>query len=157
VHDGWIGLLIGAVADIARIDEPLLAYRQHGANQVGLTRYRREKHGVGQQPRKRTADWLRQVEDQVTRLRAAEHRLDQSRDRFPPRQARLRLLRGAIRHRERRSAILQETNLARRLLMASWELATLRYARYSEGFRRCRTAVIVRSYHREAASNGESI
>ena len=144
LHDAWTASLIAAVADIARIDEPLLAYRQHAANQCGVGRYRREKHGTVQRNRKPTAEKLRQIECKVARLRAVYHRLDRNRDRFPTEQGHLRLLRGAIRHAERRAAILRETSLTRRVLTASWELATLRYVRYSEGFRQCRKDVIVR-------------
>jgi glycosyltransferase involved in cell wall biosynthesis len=144
LHDAWTAFLIAAVADIARIDEPLLAYRQHAANQCGLARYRREKYGAVQRHRKPTAEKLRQIESQVARLRAAYHRLVRNRDRFPTQQGHLRLLRGAIRHAEVRAAILRETSLTRRVLTASWELATLRYVRYSGGFRQCRKDVIVR-------------
>jgi glycosyltransferase involved in cell wall biosynthesis len=143
-HDCWTALLIAAVADVARIDEPLLAYRQHAANQSGLARYRREKYGMGQRNRKPTAEHLRKVELRAARLCAVYHRLDRNRDRFPTQQGHLSLLRGAIRHAESRAAILRDTSLPRRLLTASWELATLRYVRFSEGFRQCRKDVIVR-------------
>ena len=143
-HDCWTAFLIAAVADIARTDESLLAYRQHAANQSGLKRYMREKYGIGHGTRKSTAEHLRKIERRVARLRAAYHRLDWNQDRFPTQHGHLRLLRGAIRHAESRTAILRESSLARRALMASWELATLRYVRYSEGFRQCRKDVIVR-------------
>ena len=61
-------------------------------------------------------------------------------DRFRPGRA-TSAFGGAIRHAERRTAILRETSSARRVLTASWELATLRYVRYSEGFRQCRKDV----------------
>ena len=35
IHDGWIALAIGAIAGVAFVDEPLIAYRQHGAQQIG--------------------------------------------------------------------------------------------------------------------------
>jgi len=35
IHDGWIALAIAAVAGVVWIDEPLIAYRQHGAQQIG--------------------------------------------------------------------------------------------------------------------------
>jgi hypothetical protein len=35
LHDGWIALAIGAVAGVAFIEEPLIAYRQHGRQQIG--------------------------------------------------------------------------------------------------------------------------
>lgn len=38
VHDAWIALLICAVANITLIDEPLIKYRQHSGNQIGITK-----------------------------------------------------------------------------------------------------------------------
>jgi len=38
VHDGWIGLVVALRSKLAYIDEPLVRYRQHGANQVGAPR-----------------------------------------------------------------------------------------------------------------------
>jgi glycosyltransferase involved in cell wall biosynthesis len=35
IHDGWIALAIAAVAGVTFIEEPLVAYRQHGAQQIG--------------------------------------------------------------------------------------------------------------------------
>ncbi len=35
IHDGWIALLIAAVAPLALISEPLILYRQHATQQVG--------------------------------------------------------------------------------------------------------------------------
>ena len=84
LHDAWTASLIAAVADIARIDEPLLAYRQHAANQCGVGRYRREKHGTVRRNRKPTTEKLRQIESQVARLRAVYHRLDRNRTAFRP-------------------------------------------------------------------------
>ncbi|HYE72975.1 MAG TPA: glycosyltransferase family 2 protein, partial [Blastocatellia bacterium] len=36
IHDGWIALMIAAVADLSFIDEPLIKYRQHSKQQLGL-------------------------------------------------------------------------------------------------------------------------
>jgi hypothetical protein len=35
IHDGWIALVIAALADLAPIPLPLVRYRQHAAQQVG--------------------------------------------------------------------------------------------------------------------------
>lgn len=35
VHDGWIALLISALADGVAVDEPLIEYRQHARQQIG--------------------------------------------------------------------------------------------------------------------------
>lgn len=36
VHDGWIALLISAITDLALINEPLIKYRQHSNQQIGV-------------------------------------------------------------------------------------------------------------------------
>jgi len=40
IHDGWIALAIAAVAGVAFIEEPLIAYRQHEAQQIGTSETR---------------------------------------------------------------------------------------------------------------------
>jgi glycosyltransferase involved in cell wall biosynthesis len=139
-HDSWTALVIAAVAEVAFVDEPLLAYRQHAGNQSGLARFRGPAEG---RMRKSLADKLAQIERRAARLRAAYHRLERNRERFPTGEPRLRLLRGAIRQVERRLAILREPSPARRVLMASWDLATLRQFRDTKGFGRAGKDVIV--------------
>jgi glycosyltransferase involved in cell wall biosynthesis len=46
IHDGWIALMISAVARIHFIDEPLMLYRQHGAQQIGVRSRRQEARSV---------------------------------------------------------------------------------------------------------------
>jgi glycosyltransferase involved in cell wall biosynthesis len=36
IHDGWIALVIAAVADVLFIDQPLIKYRQHEKQQIGV-------------------------------------------------------------------------------------------------------------------------
>jgi len=36
IHDGWIALIVAAVADVAFIEEPLISYRQHERQQIGV-------------------------------------------------------------------------------------------------------------------------
>lgn len=36
IHDGWIALLIAAVAEIDFVSRPLVKYRQHSAQQIGM-------------------------------------------------------------------------------------------------------------------------
>jgi hypothetical protein len=36
IHDEWIALVIAAFADLRPIDQPLIRYRIHGSQQVGL-------------------------------------------------------------------------------------------------------------------------
>jgi glycosyltransferase involved in cell wall biosynthesis len=35
VHDAWIAFIVSLYADLARIDEPLIRYRQHAGQQIG--------------------------------------------------------------------------------------------------------------------------
>jgi hypothetical protein len=35
IHDAWIAFVISLYADLARIDEPLIRYRQHAGQQIG--------------------------------------------------------------------------------------------------------------------------
>ncbi len=35
IHDGWLALVIAAVTDVDFIDQPLIKYRQHAAQQIG--------------------------------------------------------------------------------------------------------------------------
>ncbi|HEX8431863.1 MAG TPA: glycosyltransferase family 2 protein [Longimicrobium sp.] len=37
-HDAWIALVVAAVAPLVAVAEPLIAYRQHAANQIGARR-----------------------------------------------------------------------------------------------------------------------
>jgi len=44
IHDGWIALVIAAVAEVSFIEEPLIKYRQHERQQIGVkTRTTREQ------------------------------------------------------------------------------------------------------------------
>lgn len=36
IHDGWIALTVASVADVAFIEEPLIKYRQHERQQIGV-------------------------------------------------------------------------------------------------------------------------
>ncbi len=47
VHDEWLAVIAAATGEIRFIDEPLIEYRQHGANQIGA-----RKQGLGAKIRK---------------------------------------------------------------------------------------------------------
>lgn len=38
-HDAWIALLVAAVAEVRSISEPLILYRQHGSNEIGIRKF----------------------------------------------------------------------------------------------------------------------
>jgi glycosyltransferase involved in cell wall biosynthesis len=41
IHDGWVALIVAAVAGVAFIDEPLIKYRQHSRQQIGAPKKKR--------------------------------------------------------------------------------------------------------------------
>jgi glycosyltransferase involved in cell wall biosynthesis len=47
IHNGWIALMISTVARVHFIDEPLMLYRQHGAQQIGARRKERDARSPG--------------------------------------------------------------------------------------------------------------
>ena len=44
MHDAWIALIIGGASRLAMIPKPLVSYRQHGSNQVGVRRSNKNKN-----------------------------------------------------------------------------------------------------------------
>src|SRR3954463_12287948 len=46
IHDGWIALAIAAGADVAFVDEPLVAYRLHAGQQIGSPAGNRRRLGA---------------------------------------------------------------------------------------------------------------
>ena len=48
IHDGWIASLIAAVADVSFIDKPLIKYRVHSEQQIGVPKEHRQRQRNGQ-------------------------------------------------------------------------------------------------------------
>ena len=125
MHDGWIALLIAAVAPVRVIDRPLIRYRQHPQQTVGALR-----RSLYQQIRNARA-MHRDVFLQHANLYAAVlQRLEQTPD-VPPRN--LELLRAKVHHLQRRSRIRRRESA--RLLPSLAELVTGRYRHYSLGWK----------------------
>jgi hypothetical protein len=123
IHDGWIGLMISAVADVTFISQPLLKYRQHSAQQVGLAQVSTLEQVMRAQRTDRrfyTAQGAQLVEA-LGRLVA--HGIDERNE---------RILRQKIEHLNERAA-LPESQL-RRLSAVGKEVMSLRYHRYSQGW-----------------------
>lgn len=77
MHDWWLALLATCLGKVAVLDEPLMLYRQHGANAVGsrrrpVPRNASELRCYAQQARKSVLDCARQAE---SLLRVYEHEL----------------------------------------------------------------------------------
>lgn len=123
VHDAWIAMLMGATSNLAALPTPLIAYRQHGANQIGIPR-------PGQN-RGRTCAAVHGP--QVLRYeKALEHLLELG-NRFPESGHNIQRLEGTLNFL-RAIAALPDARW-RRLPGALRELVTLRYHRYAKGFR----------------------
>lgn len=124
VHDGWIALLLSAVADVVALDEPLIRYRQHGRQQIGAKKptlrgqYRHARTMGRDYFRRETANYAAALE----RLSAATG------PPAPP--ERLAKLAAKVRHYRARLR-MREVGRAARLPIILRELYAGRYFRYS--------------------------
>lgn len=66
IHDGWIALSIANEAPIVFVDEPLIKYRQHAAQQVGL------RMGQEEDRKEVFEKTIETLESEVERLRAMQ-------------------------------------------------------------------------------------
>ena len=123
VHDAWIAMLMGATSQLAVLPTPLIAYRQHSANQIGIPR--RGKN------RGKTCATIHGL--QVLRYEGAVKRLLEFGDRFPDSGHNIRRLEETLNFL-RTVAALPDARW-RRLPGVLRELAALRYHRYAKGFR----------------------
>ena len=125
VHDGWIALLIAALAQCRLVEKPLVRYRQHAGQQIGA-----RKRGLFEQYR--VARKLTRADFQATADRFAEalRRLHG----WPGvRPGHLRRLQEKVQHYERRVR-MRDAGVWRLPLVAG-ELLRGRYARYSQGWK----------------------
>lgn len=124
VHDEWIALIAAAVCAVEAIDEPLIKYRQHGGNQIGVT-----KRGlVAALRRWRGRDMVGQLakyEELAARLSACAGR----RQTGPA----LHQVAGKLAHIRARIQIREHPWVG--WLAAIRELLFLRYHRYSNGIK----------------------
>jgi len=127
VHDGWIALLISAVAESVPVAEALVEYRQHGAQQIGQPRgslYEQYLRGC-----RRNGDDFQQI--------AANYLA--ARDRLAAFAGRLRspeILRALERKAEHfRAKARMRSRRATRLPLVLREFVRGHYARYSSGWR----------------------
>ena len=130
VHDGWIGIVATAVAPARAIPEPLVLYRQHGNQEIGLPRLtlmRQLSFALHRLDRaeyfQRLADCFEAVHE---RLREQRHRLlDSETVELAAEKARL----------ARTQQVMRESGRGRRVVLAFRELVTGRYHRFDRGFR----------------------
>jgi glycosyltransferase involved in cell wall biosynthesis len=125
-HDGWIALVASVVARVHFIEEPLMLYRQHAAQQVG-TRWKRNAPSslrIGLRRVTSYADALATIAEVRRRLQAGAVVADP---------AVLRELTASAAHFGVRSAL--PSRWPRRVPLVWRELRSRRYHRYGRGFK----------------------
>jgi glycosyltransferase involved in cell wall biosynthesis len=131
IHDGWCATLLASYATVVAVPERLVAYRQHGTNQVGarsLTLGDRAQHA-----RETPRDEYRAQHDALARLRAHASSLA-PRLAFPERArlaAALARIDDKLAHLDARASLAPHR--VRRLPSVTRELLTGRYRRYASG------------------------
>lgn len=132
IHDGWIALVIAAVADVAFIEEPLIRYRQHERQQIGVPRRQPVEAPRGLQAfetalrRRSSTSELHEI------LSALEERLTAHQHSFDCRRA-LAFVGDYSLHLDVRANLPRKRlNRLPRILR---ELMTMRYHEYANGFR----------------------
>jgi hypothetical protein len=135
VHDGWFALLLAALGPGHAVAEPLVQYRQHGAQQIGakpetlIDKYRR---------RKRQGPGLYQTT--AENYAAALERLQPMADRLPDRRV-LDALHRKVEHWRTRARLRIDGPW--RLPIIARELLHGSYGRYSSGWRSAAEDVVL--------------
>jgi len=125
VHDGWIALVVSYFADLYFVKEPLIQYRTHPNQNMGIpTGYRLEFEQAKKTQRQEYVDEIRQYEFVHDRL-------------FPyvkteKQKAAIDSIRGKMMHLSARAG-MPEGTIARFAVILR-ELITMRYSLYSRGF-----------------------
>jgi glycosyltransferase involved in cell wall biosynthesis len=125
MHDGWIALLIAAVAPVSAIPRPLVRYRQHAGQSIGAMR--RSLYQQYLNAKKMDGPWFGRQADLYD---AARRRLSEASGVRP---GAIELLGQKVRHFRRRSAIHRRG--VTRILPSTIEFVTLRYRRFSLGWK----------------------
>jgi glycosyltransferase involved in cell wall biosynthesis len=129
MHDGWIALLIAAVAPVSAIRTPLVKYRQHPGQSIGALR--RTLYQQYLNAKKLDGKWFAL---QAVLYQAALDRLSHlNGEKYPVAPRTLRVMQEKICHWRRRSDI-RDRKIAR-LLPSTAEFLTLRYRRFSLGWK----------------------
>ncbi|HEX3541912.1 MAG TPA: glycosyltransferase [Acidimicrobiales bacterium] len=122
LHDAWISVLLAAAATVVAIDEPLVSYREHGGNQVGV----RPQSPLARLAQRGTA--VARYGDEVEQFRAIAERLRS----WPGiRPEAVALVEAKVDHVARRDGIGTGGN---RIAAVVGEVVSGRYFRYSRGW-----------------------
>jgi glycosyltransferase involved in cell wall biosynthesis len=123
MHDGWIALLLSAIAPVAQIEQPIIRYRQHSQQAIGALQRTLYQEYLAAKAMDRNI-----FTEQAEMFEAALQRL--SAISAPPHT--IELLRKKIRHSRRRSAI-RKRECSR--FSAFAEFFTLQYRHFSLGWK----------------------
>jgi glycosyltransferase involved in cell wall biosynthesis len=126
INDGWTVLLIAAAAKIAFIDKPLMQYRLHSSQQLGLT-----KANTAQEVVTATKTDPGSYLAHARQLEQAYERLAANRDQLLDQHS-LSTLRKKIGHLHMRAAMPRQR--VKRAPLILREVLNLHYHRYSQGF-----------------------
>ncbi len=130
MHDGWIAILSAAIAPVQAIAEPMIRYRQHEQQAVGAARRSFYQQYLNARKMDREV-FSRQAEMYEAALQRLTEISTAGTAAVPP--WALKLLREKIAHLHRRSQI--RTGQSSRLISSFAELVTLRYRRFSLGWK----------------------
>jgi glycosyltransferase involved in cell wall biosynthesis len=130
IHDGWIALLIAATTGLEPIDEPLIKYRQHSNQQLGVV-FADENHALTIKALRGT-EWKDYLAEELKFYRPILKRLEDRADEFSFPRA-LSQLRARIKHLQARAEMIDAP--LKRLPLIIRELFTGRYHAYSRGLR----------------------
>ncbi len=127
VHDGWIGLPIAAIADLAIIPEPLNKYRQHTNQQIGAMKkgFLKQLSDAEQKDSRFYLTVFEQYKSAYDRLSEISNVISLKKD--------IRKVAAKMNHMYRR-ANMPEGKLHRFLVVLN-EVMNLRYHRYSNGWK----------------------
>jgi glycosyltransferase involved in cell wall biosynthesis len=123
IHDAWISLLIGAVSHLVALPVPLIAYRQHSANQIGIPRRGRRKL--------RRGSFVFMYSPAIRCFEELRERLLKFNGCFPESERHITRLEAKLVFLRARSQL--PLKRWRRLPQALRELVALRYQRYAKG------------------------
>jgi glycosyltransferase involved in cell wall biosynthesis len=131
IHDGWIALVVAAVAGVRPIAEPLIKYRQHPRQQLGINAPKGTRADAAQSLRERAgAQYKEHFARELEFLETVRKRLRERRGEFDCAAA-LAGLDARVSHFGARASM--PTSRLRRAPRVLKELLALRYFRYSNG------------------------
>ena len=128
IHDYWIGLIISVKAKIAFINKPLVKYRQHGRQQLGLLQAE-DSHSPKLSLSEKIT-YKSSFDEELRRMTAVQQRLS-ARGGNCANSKNLEYLNNYINHMRARTALRNKQ--ASRISTVFRELTSFRYHRYSKG------------------------